>query len=130
MREILFLSLGSSARPFFVGRQNKREEVVGQFKNCAPMVLDKSIWDDGRCRALFELLSSGSVNRYQEWLIQDYRMCAQRMDATHLAIVVQAHAAQRVVEAILGVLPKTAVVLFTARPADLSIGILRIRWPD
>jgi hypothetical protein len=54
-------------------------------------------------------------------------MCAQCMDATHLAIVVQAHAAQRVVEAILGVLPKTAVVLFTACPADLSIGILRIR---
>lgn len=56
-----------------------------------------------------------------------YRMCAQCMDATHLAIIVQAHAAQRVVEASLGVLPKTAVVLFTARPADLSIGILRIR---
>ena len=45
----------------------------------------------------------------------------------HLTRVVKARAAQRVAQAFLGVLPKTAVVLLIARPTDLGVRILRMR---
>jgi hypothetical protein len=46
---------------------------------------------------------------------------------THLTLVVEARAAQRVIQTFLGVFAQTAIVLLIARPADLSVRILRIR---